>query len=127
MLDKTRLEGPEPKPDVAPHEKPKNASSVAQSHTSWGFRPTRAEEKANQNGSNQQRAVQSLKESQDITAFLIIFNKVDIHGKAWNQAEIHGSHGSGIRTDSENDDTIAYRDYVDLRIANPPRKGLSRL
>lgn len=52
-LDKATSEASATKPDVAPREehilkaeKPAtDASSVAQPHTSWGFRPSRAEEK----------------------------------------------------------------------------------
>lgn len=52
-LDNATPETPAPKPDVAPRAEPiqkaekppANPSSAAQSHTSWGFKPSRAEEK----------------------------------------------------------------------------------
>ncbi|KAJ5479825.1 hypothetical protein N7530_005334 [Penicillium desertorum] len=53
-LDKATSEAPEPKADVTPREEPipktekpaTNASSAAQPHMSWGFKPRCAEEKA---------------------------------------------------------------------------------
>jgi Pyruvate/2-oxoglutarate dehydrogenase complex, dihydrolipoamide acyltransferase (E2) component, and related enzymes len=46
-LDKPTPVAPAPKPDVAPREEPvqKPEKSAANSHTSWGFKPSRAEEK----------------------------------------------------------------------------------
>lgn len=55
-LDTATPEVLEPKPDVAPREEPiqkaerpaANPSSATQSHASWGFKPSRAEEKVSQ-------------------------------------------------------------------------------
>ncbi|KAJ5404985.1 hypothetical protein N7465_006269 [Penicillium sp. CMV-2018d] len=57
-LDKATPEALEPKPDKA-EKLAANASSAAKSHTSWGFKPSRTEEK-------------------HTAAFLITFNEVDI-------------------------------------------------
>ncbi|CAI7578356.1 unnamed protein product [Penicillium viridicatum] len=75
----------EPKPGVAPREEPiqkaekpaANAPSAAKFPTSWGFKPSRAEEKVRMTRIRK-RTAQRLKESQNTAAFLTTFNEVDM-------------------------------------------------
>lgn len=95
-----------------------------------------------------QRTAQRLKESQDTAAFLTTFNEVDmsrlIELRKNNKEGVMKKHGvklgfmgfmarasalalkeiPGVNASIENDDTIAYRDYVDLSIAASIPKGL---
>jgi 2-oxoglutarate dehydrogenase E2 component (dihydrolipoamide succinyltransferase) len=89
-----------------------------------------------------------LKKSQNTAAFLISFNEVDmskiIEFRKDNKDSVSGSYGvklgfmgamakasvlalkeiPAVNTSVENDDTIVYRDYVDLRVAASIQKGL---
>ncbi|KAJ5813052.1 hypothetical protein N7447_010075 [Penicillium robsamsonii] len=154
-LDKATAETLEPKPKVTPREEhiPKaekpatDTSPVAQSHTSWGFRPSRAEEKVKMTRIRK-RTAQRLKESQDTAAFLTTFNEVDmsrlIELRKNNRETVMEKHGiklgfmgfmarasalalkaiPAVNASIENDDTIVYREYVDLSIAASIPKGL---
>ncbi|KAJ5479824.1 hypothetical protein N7530_005333 [Penicillium desertorum] len=95
-----------------------------------------------------QRTAQRLKESQNTAAFLTTFNEVDmsrlIELRKTNKEAIMEKHGvklgfmgfmarasalalkeiPAVNASIENDDTIVYRDYVDLSIAASIPKGL---
>ncbi|KAJ5497434.1 hypothetical protein N7463_009421 [Penicillium fimorum] len=154
MLDKATPKAPEPMPEVAREKHiPKtenpatNTSPVAQSHTSWGFRPSRAEEKVKMTRIRK-RTAERLKESQNSAAFLTTFNEVDMSRlialRKNNKEKVMEKHGvklgfmgfmarasalalkaiPAVNASIENDDTILYREYVDLSIAASIPKGL---
>ncbi|KAJ5102247.1 hypothetical protein NUU61_004469 [Penicillium alfredii] len=145
---------PQPPPPVNSTPEHKEVSqpapattSTTQQPLSWGFRPSRVEERVKMIRIRQ-RTAQKLKESQNTAAFLTTFNEVDmtriIECRKKNQDAVLekrgvklGFMGSMARASSlalkeipsvnasiKNNDTIVYRDYVDLSVAAAIPKGL---
>ncbi|KAJ5770188.1 uncharacterized protein N7511_002239 [Penicillium nucicola] len=123
-----------------------SAQTPGQPHN-WRSRHSRAEERVKMTRIRQ-RTAQRLKESQNTTAFLTTFNEVDmsqlIEFRKRNKTEALQRHGvklgymgpmarasalalreiPAINASIEGEDTILYRDYVDLSIAAAIPKGL---
>ncbi|KAJ5506807.1 Dihydrolipoamide succinyltransferase [Penicillium expansum] len=137
VLEKPTSKPPGPNPDLAPREEPLTKTEKPAPNTS-SVKMTRI----------RKRTSERLKESQNTAAFLTTFNEVDmsrlIELRKNNKDAIMEKHGvklgfmgfmarasalalkeiPAVNASIENDDTIVYRDYVDLSIAASIPKGL---
>ncbi|CAG8361083.1 unnamed protein product [Penicillium salamii] len=123
------------------------AKSTEEPDNFQGYMPSRAEEKVKMTRIRK-RTAQRLKESQNTAAFLTTFNEVDMSSlldfRKKNKEAVLEKHGvklglmgsmarasalalkevPAVNASIENDDTIVYRNYVDLSVAASIPKGL---
>ncbi|CAI7569586.1 unnamed protein product [Penicillium bialowiezense] len=150
--EQTPADSPKPAREVSkdaasPKKEVPSAQHTEASGVLQGIMPSRAEEKVKMTRIRK-RTAQRLKESQNTAAFLTTFNEVDMtrlmEFRKNNKEEVLEKHGvklgmmgsmarasvlalkeiPAVNASIENDDTIVYRNYVDLSVAASIPKGL---